>query len=324
MLLRRIIWTLAVMLSVGVLAGCGGSGNSVGQASATSAGGAIPTPAPGTGPCGTVGSTSYDHVIWIVMENKSYGSVIGSGSAPYETALAQQCATAAHWNDAGGQYNSLPNYIALTTGIRTGDSRLDPFTCDCAPSSSVSVTVDNLFRQVRAAGLTEKSYAEGMSRDCSNSGAAYAPKHNPALYMWGGSDRQACSADDVPMGSNSSGAFIDDLRARTLPNFSFIAPNLCNDTHDCGVATGDVYLQTLMGNILASSLYRHGHTAVVVVWDEDTPVPNIVVSPSVHPGTVVESTVSHYSLLRATEDIFGLPRLLSAADAPDLRAPTGL
>ena len=160
MLPRKIVWTLAAMLAAGVLGGCGGSGNSVG--SATSAGVAIPTPAPGTGPCGTVGSTTYGHVIWILMENKSYGSVIGSGSAPYETALAQQCAAAAHWNNTGSQYNSLPNYIALTTGITTGDSRLDPFTCDCAPSSSVNVTVDNLFRQVRAAGLTEKSYAEGM------------------------------------------------------------------------------------------------------------------------------------------------------------------
>jgi hypothetical protein len=109
-----------------------------------------------------------------------------------------------------------------------------------------------------------------------------------------------------------------------LPSFSFIAPNLCHDTHDCGVAAGDVYLKTLMGKILASRLYGQGHTAVAVVWDEDTPVPNIVVSPSVHPGTVVESTLSHYSLLRATEDIFGLPRLLSAADAHDLRAATGL
>ena len=97
-------------------------------------------------------------------------------------------------------------------------------------------------------------------------------------------------------------------------------PQPLPDTHDCGVATGDVYLKTLMGNILASSLYRHGHTAVVVVWDEDTPVPNIVVSPSVHPGQWSKSAISHYSLLRATEDIFGLPRLLSAADAPDLRA----
>ena len=71
------------------------------RGSATSAGVAIPTTASGSGPCGTVGSTTYHHVIWILMENKSYGSVIGSGSAPYETALAQKCATAAHWNDAG-------------------------------------------------------------------------------------------------------------------------------------------------------------------------------------------------------------------------------
>ena len=204
--------------------------------------------------------------------------------APFETALAHQCATATHWKDAGSDYNSLPNYIALTTGIPTGDSRLDPFSCDCASASSVNVTVDNLFRQVRTAGLTEKSYAEGMSGNCSNTGTAYAPKHNPALYMWGGSDRQACRADDVPMGSSSSGAFIDSLQAGTLPNFSFIAPNLCHDTHDCGVAAGDAYLKTLMGNILASRLYGQGHTAVAVVWDEDTPVPNIVVSPSSPPG----------------------------------------
>ena len=323
---RQIIWTLAAILTAGALSGCGGSGNSIGQAGgATNASVANPTLAPGTGPCGSVGSTTYDHVIWILMENKSYGSVIGSGSAPFETALARECATAAHWNDAGSDYNSLPNYIALTTGIPTGDPRLDPFYCDCAPAKSVNVTVDNLFRQVRAAGLTEKSYAEGMSGNCSyEEDTTYAPKHNPALYMWGGSDRQACRADDVPMGSNRSGAFIDDLEAGTLPSFSYIAPNLCNDTHDCGVATGDAYLKTLVGNILSSRLYRRGHTAVVVVWDEDTPVPNIVVSPSVHPGTVVASTVSHYSLLRATEDIFGLPRLLSAADAPDFRAAAGL
>ena len=285
---------------------------------------AVPASAPGTRPCGTVGSTTYDHVIWILMENKSYGSVIGNASAPFETALAKECATAAQWHDAGSQYDSLPNYIAMTTGIPTGDPRLDPFGCDCAPADSVNVTVDNLFRQVRNAGLTEKSYAEGMSGNCSDGGTTYGPKHNPALYMWGDGDRQACRADDVPMGSSSSGSFIDVLRAGTLPNFSFIAPNLCHDMHDCGVATGDAYLKTLIGNILASRLYGQGHTALVVAWDEDTPIPNLVVSPSVRPGTVVQSKVTHYSLLRATEDIFGLPRLLAAADAPDLRAATGL
>jgi phospholipase C len=324
MLRRKIVCALAATLAAGVLAGCGGSGNGAGQASSTNTGIAIPTTAHGTGPCGTVRSTSYTHVIWILMENESYGSVIGSKSAPYETALAHRCATAARWHDAGSQYDSLPNYIAMTTGIPTGDPRLDPFSCDCAPADSVNVTVDNLFRQVRSGGLTVKSYAEGMSGNCSNSGTTYAPKHNPALYMWGDGDRQACRADDVPMGSNNSGSFVSDLQGGRLPNFTFIAPNLCHDTHDCPVAAGDAYLKTLMDNILSSRLYGQGHTAVVVVWDEDTPIPNLVVSPSVHPGTVVQSKVSHYSLLRATEDIFGLPRLLAAADAPDLRAATGL
>ena len=100
------------------------------------------------------------------MENKSYSSVIGSPSAPYETQLARQCASDTQWSDAGRQYDSLPSYIAMTTG--QSGSILTPFTCDCEPSSSVSVTVDNIFRQVRTAGGSERSYAEGMSGNCSN------------------------------------------------------------------------------------------------------------------------------------------------------------
>jgi hypothetical protein len=118
------------------------------------------------------------------MENKSYSSVIGSPDAPYATQLAHKCASDTHWSDAGSQYDSLPNYIAMTTG-QSGPI-LAPFTCDCAPSPSVSVTADNIFRQVRTAGGTERSFAEGMSGNCSDSGTSYAPKHNPALYMWGG------------------------------------------------------------------------------------------------------------------------------------------
>ena len=284
-----------------------------------------PTPNPGGGPCGTVASTTYQHVIWIVMENHSYGSVIGNSSAPFTTQLAKECATAPHWSDAGSQYNSLPNYIALTTGIPTGDPRLSPFTCDCAPSASgVNVTVDNVFRQFRTAGLSEKTYSEGMSANCSTTGTTYAPKHNPALYMWGGNDRAECQTTDVPMGSDTSGNFINDLNNNTLPNFSFINPNMCNSTHDCGVSTGDAFDRTLITNITNSAVYKQGHTAVVLLWDEDTPIPNVVVSPSVHAGLVVGGAVSHYSLLRATEDMFGLPHLLAAGTAPDLRAATGL
>jgi len=251
------------------------------------------------------------------MENKSYSSVIGSSSAPYETQLAHQCASDTHWSDAGSQYRSLPNYVAMTTG--QSGSILAPFNCDCAPSSSVSVTVDNIFRQVRAAGGTERSYAEGMSGNCSNSGTTYAPKHNPALYMWGGADRTACQQDDIPMGSATAGNFINALNSNTLPTYSLVAPNLCDDTHDCGVPAGDQFLKTLLPQVLSSHAYRSGTTAVFVVWDEDSPTPNIVIAPSVIPGTAASTAVSHYGLLRATEEMLGLPLLGNAAQATSLR-----
>jgi len=251
------------------------------------------------------------------MENKSYSSVIGSSSAPYETQLAHQCASDTDWSDAGRQYNSLPSYIAMTTG--QSGSILTPFTCDCDPSSSVSVTVDNIFRQVRTAGGTERSYAEGMSGNCSDSGTTYAAKHNPALYMWGGADRTACQQDDIPMGSATAGAFINALNGNTLPTYALVAPNLCNDTHDCGVSTGDQFLKTLVPQILSSPAYRSGKTAVFVVWDEDSPIPNIAIAPSVIPGTATSTAVNHYGLLRATEEMLGLPLLGNAATATSLR-----
>jgi phospholipase C len=253
------------------------------------------------------------------MENKSYSAVIGSPDAPYETQLAHQCASDTHWSDAGSQYDSLPNYIAMTTG--QSGSILAPFTCDCAPSSSVSVTVDNIFRQVRTAGGTERSYAEGMSGNCSNDGTTYAPKHNPALYMWGGKDRTACQQDAIPMGSATAGNFINALNSNTLPTYSLVAPNLCDDTHNrgCGVATGDQFLKTLLPQILSSQAYRSRKTAVFVVWDEDSYIPNIAIAPSVIPSTTTSTAVNHYGLLRATEEMLGLPLLGDAASATSLR-----
>ncbi len=77
--------------------------------------------------------------------------------------------------------------------------------------------------------------------------------------------------------------------------------------------------------MLASPVYREGTTAIVVMWDEDTPVPNIVIGPAVRPGTVVSQPFDHYALLHTTEELLGLPgRLGGAAQAPSLRTPFNL
>ena len=77
--------------------------------------------------------------------------------------------------------------------------------------------------------------------------------------------------------------------------------------------------------MLTSPEYRAGATAVVVVYDEYTPVHNAVVAPSVRPGTVVAARADHYALLRATEEMLGLGAFLGgAAAAPDLRPLLGM
>ena len=54
-------------------------------------------------------------------------------------------------------------------------------------------------------------------------------------------------------------------------------------------------------------------------------MPNLIIAPSTHPGTVVTSSIDHYALLRTTEELLGLPTSLgAAASAPSLRAAFGL
>jgi len=259
--------------------------------------------------CGAGGSppARYDHVIWIWMENHDYSQVINSSAAPYETALSRACGSATSYYSVGAP--SLPNYIGATSGGTQGiHDDLDP--------AAHRLTVDNLFRQVRSAGGQARSYLESMPGNCvlTDSGAYWA-HHNPAAYYVGGKDRAACQSDDVPIG-----AFAHDLHSR-LPAFSFVAPNACHDTHDCPVGTGDAWLAHWIPQILSSPAYTSGKTAVFVVWDEFTPVPNLVIAPRTPAGTRYGGGADHYALLRTTEDLLGLSHLGRAGSAPSLRGP---
>ena len=165
-----------------------------------------------------------------------------------------------------------------------------------------------------------------MPDNCHLSGAGrYAVKHNPQAYLVGGGDRAACRRDDVPLGTLAGGPFVDDLGAGRLPSFSFVTPDLCDDTHDCAVSVGDAWLRDWIGIILGSATYAAGRTAVFVVWDEPTPVPLLVIAPTTPAGTTSTAPFDHYSLLRTTEEFLGLPVGLGhTATAVSLRTAFGL
>jgi hypothetical protein len=231
-------------------------------------------------------------VIWIVFENRGYASVIGSSKAPYTNLIANECGLAT--NFFAEAHPSLPNYIAMTSGSTQGIR-------DNANPSSHLLSVPNLFSQL---GSDWRSLEESMPQNCLRfDSGAYAVRHNPAAYY----ANIDCSKQDVPLGSTL------DLSAR----FTFITPNLCNDTHDCSVRSGDRWLSDFLPKLIASPEYQ---TAVVfITWDEDegsnssNHIPTLVISPSTRHGTRSGSTHNHYSMLRTTEELLGIDEFLGRA-----------
>jgi hypothetical protein len=100
---------------------------------------------------------------------------------------------------------------------------------------------------------------------------------------------------------------------------------MCNDTHDCSTATGDAWLQAWVPKILASTAYQSRNTAVFIVYDEYTAMPTMFVTPSTVAGTVSATKFSHFSLLRTTEEMLGIPTYLGgASSANSLRSAFNL
>ena len=285
--------------------------------SGASAASAAPTAKPAaSGPCGSLplSSTHYTQVIWIWMENHSYDTIIGSSSAPYINSLGQQCGLATNYHNIS--HPSLPDYVAGTSGL--GLAGIKQFKTDCNPSKKCSTSAPSIFGQ----GEPWKAYEETMPSNClGTNSSTYAVRHNPPPYF---SSLSGCATLDVPYPQLSS-----DLAAGTLPAFSFVTPNVIDDMHDGTIQDGDNWLAANLPTIFNSAEYQSGSTTVFLTWDEGEGgtsndcalnttdigchVATIVASPSTAPGTTSGTLYNHYSLLKTTEDLLGLPELGLAA-----------
>jgi hypothetical protein len=264
-------------------------------------------------------------VIWIWMENRSYGTIVGppgstaAARSPFlNGTLAHDCGLATNYHNVA--HPSLPNYIAATSGSTQGLQHNGLHHFD----------VTSLFDQIQQAGLEWRSYQESMPTNCDpNETDLYPADHNPALDYTGLAT--TCPLWDVPLGDTTSGPFAQALANDTLPAFSFVVPNGCNSTESCPVQTGDAWLATWLPLIVASPAFQSGTTAVFLTWDEgqngsagedclanlsdeSCHVPLLVLSPYTSAGTVSATLYTHYSLLETTEQLLGLPLLGAAAD----------
>lgn len=177
--------------------------------------------------------------------------------------------------------------------------------------------------------------------------ALYAAKHNPFVYFRSIQEGYEPGSDltNVVDFTGPDGLYAD-LRAGTVPTFSFIAPNQCNDQHgrnnggpfcnfdpnDNGTLAGlnpalmqrgDIALKEIVTAIKESPAWRQGSNAIAVVWDEN----DYSLAPNVNKVLLIVDTnygshglqsatpYNHFSLLRSIEGGLGLPCLNHACDS---------
>jgi len=248
----------------------------------------------------------FTHVVVVVFENHEATAVAGNPDAPTFNALGRRYARLTRYD--GVTHPSLPNYLALVSGSTHG------ITSDC---TDCVVGGRSLADTLEAAGKTWKTYAEDLPSPGYTGASAgrYAKKHDPFLYFRNVIGSRARRDNVVPFPRLAR-----DLAAHQFPDFSLVVPNLCNDMHDCDVATGDAWLKANIEPLVRSPDMRGG--VVFVVFDEGTTgegggghVDALALGPTVRAHSAFPKATNHYGLLRTIEDAWHLPRLALSAKA---------
>lgn len=249
----------------------------------------------------TVSAGSFGHVVIVAEENHDFSQVIGNATMPYLNALSNQYGLAQGYY--ANAHPSIGNYFEVTTGDTIINN--DNFTG--------TVSNDNIVRELVAAGKTWKAYIEGYP--------SYDANHVPVSYFSDVRNDPTQAAKLVPFTQ-----FATDLASGTLPQFSFITPNLCNDAHDCALSTADAWLQANIAPLISSTLFQTDGL-LIIWWDESASdntngggrVAWTVVSPFAKRGYQSSALYQHQSTLRLMLKALGVTVFPgNAATAPDM------
>jgi hypothetical protein len=261
---------------------------------------------------GPVSAAPVTKVLVFVVENHSLDQM--RAQMPFTFSLAEQYGYATDYRAL--THPSLGNSSASAGGSTFGIE-------DDGDPEAHHLSGPSVFSQAVSAGRTAAVYAEGMPESCAleNGGDQYVVRHNPWAYF--ADDHAACERYDVPASQLS--AAVD---AGRLPDIGMVIPNVCNDAHDCPLATADDWLRSQVDEVLAGPDWKSGHLAVVITADEDDHhQDNMVLTAVLHPSlehTVVDTPLTHLSLSRFLSEVLHQPALRDAAAAPSLGDAFGL
>lgn len=294
---------LSITLAVAILAAVAAVQLACGGYSAGSS--SNPSPTPATLP-------TFSHVFLVVEENHSFTEVIGNSSMPYLNGLASKYALAKQY--FANAHPSIPNYLMLTTGQM--ETLNDNF--------SGTIGDDNVVRELVSAGKTWKTYQESIPSAGYLGGddLPYVRRHNPFSLLSDVQNNPAQAANIVPFTQ-----FATDLANNSLPNFSFIVPDVNNDAHDGTLATADSWLQSNMAPLIASSTFQSGGL-LVILFDEGElsdfnhgggQVAAVIVSSNSKPNFQSQTLYQHQSTLRLVLEALGVKKFPGqAATAPEM------
>ena len=276
------------------------------------------TETPAASPTSNSGLPDFAHVYVIIMENKSYRSIVGASDAPYLNSLIKKYGLATNLD--AETHPSEPNYIALTSGGRQGTTS----------DGGYNLKATSIFDQIDASGRTWHVYAQSYPGGCYKSSSApgvvdgpgavgeYVRKHNPAIsYTSISGNKTRCAQITHLAGFNPAAA-----------NFELIIPNVINDMHSSSVRAGDDFLKAFVPEITSSPAWAN--SLLIITWDEGAGsdsagggghIATILASPGMTPGSKFTGKASHYSLLRTIELAWGLPLLGGAATASTITLP---
>ena len=245
------------------------------------------------------------------MENME-ASAITASSMPYLYGLSATYGRADQFYAV--THPSLPNYLAFWSGSTQGVKN----------DADYNLGGPSLSSQMSAAGLSWRTYAQDYPAtagchtastydggiDGPGVAGTYARKHAPAMSFTSVSRTGEC-ANIQPL-----------ARFDPSVNLAFVAPNLCNDMHDCSRADGDAFLKAFLPKVFKAPDWAH--TLLVVTFDEGTSNTHgggqvfTMVARAGLSGVASSTVRTHYGMLRTIENIFGLPCLGAACSATPL------
>jgi len=255
-----------------------------------------------------------NHVVVVMEENQGYASVVNNTiDWPNLNNLINNGALATKYY--ANSHPSIGNYFMLTTGelLTTDDN------------STTVWNVDNLARRMLASGVSFKIYAEGITQGYlgGNTGL-YLIRHNPFAML--------SDIADNPQVANQCiwpfTQFTTDLASGTLPELSFIIPDIDDDAHTGTPQQADAWLQTNVIALLPESpAFASGGDGILIVeFDEAASsdatygggqVAPVLWGPNVKVGFTQTSTTvyQHQSMLRTVMEALRLSNPPGAASS---------